>query len=65
MCSSDDKKSNHLNNTLTELNQAIEQWDTITNKEEPGQGLSHGQLKKRTKDLLKKLEEQLDEFSNN
>lgn len=65
MCSSGDKKNNHFKHTLGELNQAIEEWDTITNKPEGEQDLSRQELKKKTKELLVKLEDQLKQFSNN
>ena len=51
-----------LQNTLNELDSAIEQWDSITNKP-PGEQVSGDcLLQKRAKSLLRELRDQIEEF---
>ena len=50
-----------LQNTLNELDTALEQWDSLTNKQVHDQpGSQH--LQKEAKKLLAKLRDQLEEF---
>lgn len=51
-----------LKNTLNELDSALEQWDSITNKPADGQAPSETEVQQRAKNLLKQLREQLNEF---
>ena len=58
------KKSpnSRLKNTLNELDSAIEQWDSITNRPLGEQVSIDTQLQKKTKSLLKELRQQIEEF---
>ena len=53
-----------LQHTLNELDSAIEQWDSITNKPEGEQATPQNQAPKKAKSLLKELREQLMEFDS-
>ena len=61
------KKANtgKLKNTLNELDTAIEQWDSLTNKPQREQVPNETDLHKRAKTLLKQLRDQIDEFESN
>ncbi len=61
------KKANtgKLKNTLNELDTAIEQWDSLTNKPQREQASNETDLQKRAKTLLKQLRDQIDEFESN
>lgn len=54
--------SDRLKNTLNELDFAIEQWDSLTNKPQGEQVPSETHIQKKTKTLLKELRDQIDEF---
>jgi len=54
--------SDRLKSTLNELDFAIEQWDSLTNKPQGEQAPSETLIQKKTKTLLKELREQIDEF---
>ena len=51
-----------MKNTLNELDSAIEQWDSITNKPQGEQASSETDVQKRAKSLLKELRDQINEF---
>jgi len=61
----DSSKNNtsHLNDALKDLNSAIEEWDKITSNPVPEQDVSRGDLEKKTKDLLIRLREQINDLS--
>lgn len=61
MLPSDNKSQ--LGDTLKNLNTAIEEWDKITNNDEGEQDFSKEALEARTKDLLVKLKEQIEDLS--
>ena len=63
MDSSKNKPSSHLNDALKDLNSAIEEWDKITSNPVPEQDVSRGDLEKKTKDLLIRLREQINDLS--
>lgn len=53
-----------LQSTLNELDTAIEQWDSLTNKPQ-GEQVSHeSQLQKKAKSLLQELREQIEDFDS-
>jgi hypothetical protein len=54
--------TDRLKNTLSELDNAIEQWDSLTNKPIGEQAPSEDLLQKKTQELLKELREQIQEF---
>jgi len=54
--------ANRLKNTLNELDHAIEQWDSITNKPLREQVSVESSLQQKAKTLLKDLRDQIDEF---
>ncbi len=54
--------SDRLKNTLNELDFAIEQWDSLTNKPDGEQVPSETLIQKKTKTLLKELRDQINEF---
>ncbi len=56
-------KTSHLNDALKDLNSAIEEWDKITSKPAPEQDVSRETLEKKTKDLLIRLREQINDLS--
>ena len=51
-----------LQNTLNELDSALEQWDSITNKPEREQVSVESSLQQKAKTLLKELRDQINEF---
>ena len=51
-----------MQNTLNELDSAIEQWDSITNKPVGEQASPQNPAQERAKNLLKDLRQQLEEF---
>jgi hypothetical protein len=51
-----------MQNTLNELDTAINQWDSLTNKPQRGQAAQETDLQKRAKTLLKELRDQIQEF---
>jgi hypothetical protein len=57
------KSNNHLGDALKELNTAIDDWEKITSKPPREQDLSRETLEKKTKDILIKLRQQLNELS--
>lgn len=60
-----DKNSNlHLYDALKNINDALEEWDKITNKPLPEQELSTTTLEKPNQELLAKLRDQLNELSD-
>jgi len=56
------KASSRLKNTLNELDTAINQWDSLTNKPQREQVAVETDLQKKAKTLLKELRDQIDEF---
>lgn len=54
--------STGLQHTLNELDTAIEQWDSLTNKPQREQASGESQLQKKAKNLLKELRDQINEF---
>jgi ElaB/YqjD/DUF883 family membrane-anchored ribosome-binding protein len=54
--------SARMQNTLNELDTAINQWDSLTNKPQRGQAAQETDLQKRAKTLLKELRDQIQEF---
>jgi ElaB/YqjD/DUF883 family membrane-anchored ribosome-binding protein len=56
--------SNRLKTALNELDSAIEQWDSLTNKPEGEQVTSHEKVQRKAKSLLKELRDQIDDFDN-
>lgn len=54
--------TDRLKNALNELDFAIEQWDSLTNKPQGEQVSIESDLEKKTKNLLEELREQLEEF---
>lgn len=54
--------TDRLKNALNELDFAIEQWDSLTNKPLGEQVSNETDLEKKTKNLLEELREQLQEF---
>ena len=59
------KPVNHrLQNTLNELDTAIEQWDSLTNKPQREQVSVESDLQKRAKGLLKEIRDQIQEFDS-
>lgn len=56
--------SNRLKSALNELDSAIEQWDSLTNKPLGEQVTSHEKTQSMTKSLLKELRHQLEDFEN-
>lgn len=56
--------TSRLKNTLNDLDSAIEQWDSITNKPEREQGTSESPVRKKTKKLLKELRDQIKDFES-
>ncbi len=54
--------STRLQNTLNELDQAINQWDSLTSKPQGEQVTEETDLQKKTKGLLKELRDQIHEF---
>lgn len=52
-----------LGDTLKDLNTAIEEWDKITNNPDGEQDFSKEALEKKTKDLLLKLKDQINDLS--
>ena len=54
--------SNRLQNTLNELDTAINQWDSLTNKPQREQVAVETDIQKRAKTLLKDLRDQIQEF---
>lgn len=55
--------STRLKNTLNELDSAIEQWDSLTNKPEGEQvQQQETELQKHAKNLLQELKDQIHEF---
>ncbi len=60
-----DKNSNlHLYDALKNINDALEEWDKITNKPHPEQELSSPQPEKPNQELLSRLRDQLNELSD-
>ncbi len=60
-----DKNSNlHLHDALKNINDALEEWDKITNKPLSEQGLSTPTLEKPSQELFTKLRDQLNELSD-
>ena len=53
-----------LQNTLNELDTAIEQWDSLTNKPQREQVTVESDLQKRAKSLLKELRDQIQDFDS-
>ncbi len=53
-----------LKNTLNELDSALEQWDSITNKPTGEQASSPTPVQEKAKNLLRELRDQLNEFEN-
>ena len=51
-----------MQNTLNELDSAIEQWDSITNKPVGEQASPQNPAQERAKNLLKELRQQLEDF---
>ncbi|MCB0378320.1 MAG: hypothetical protein KDD33_07495 [Bdellovibrionales bacterium] len=51
-----------LKSTLNELDSAIDQWNSLTNKPTREQACKDNEFQKRAKTLLKQLREQLEEF---
>lgn len=54
--------STRLKNTLNELDQAINQWDSLTSKPQREQVAQETDLQKKAKSLLKELRDQIQEF---
>ncbi|MBY0384449.1 hypothetical protein K2X05_04750 [bacterium] len=54
----------HLHDALKNINDALEEWDKITNKPLPEQDLSPTEAERPSQDLLIKLREQLNELSD-
>lgn len=54
-----------MKSTLNELDTALEQWDSLTNKPPGEQVPNETDLQKRAKTLLKELRDQIDEFNDN
>ncbi len=54
--------STRLKNTLNELDQAINQWDSLTSKPQREQVTEETDLQKRAKTLLKELRNQIQDF---
>ncbi len=57
-------QTSRLKNTLNELDSALEQWDSITNKPAGEQARSDSPVQQRAKSLLQELRDQLNEFEN-
>ena len=53
----------HLSDTLKDINTALEDWDKITNKAPSEQDVSKENVEKHTKELLLKLQEQINDLS--
>jgi hypothetical protein len=63
LCMSQKKQSStRLQLTLNELDTAIGQWDSLTNKPQREQVSAENHLQKKAKTLLKELRDQLIEF---
>jgi hypothetical protein len=63
--SSKNKNSNlHLHDALKNINDALEEWDKITNKPLSEQELSNQAPEKPSQELLSKLRNQLNELSD-
>ena len=58
-----DNKKSQLGDTLKNLNTAIEEWDKITNNDQGEQDFSKEALEEKTRDLLVKLKEQIQDLS--
>ena len=56
--------SKRLQNTLNDLDTAIEQWDSLTNKPDGEQVQEESELQKHAKGLLKELRDQINDFDN-
>ena len=56
--------NSRLKSTLEELDSSIEQWDRLTNKPLGEQDTSDSEIQKKTKELLKELENQINEFDS-
>ena len=61
----DQKKgqTSHLRETISALDSAVDQWNSITNNPESKQAPELDKVQKETQDLLEKLKDQLDEFA--
>lgn len=53
-----------MKNTLNELDTALEQWDSLTNKPDREQVSNETELQKKAKTLLKELRDQIDQFDD-
>lgn len=56
--------SSRLQNTLNELDTAINQWDSLTNKPQREQVAEEIDLQKKAKTLLQELRDQLETFED-
>lgn len=56
--------SMRLQNTLNELDTALEQWDRLTNKPTGEQAPGESELQQKAKTLLKELRDQIREFDS-
>ena len=54
--------SQRLKHTLNELDTAIEEWDSLTNKPQREQAPAETELQKKAKNLLKELRDQINDF---
>jgi|GEM_PF-2166223 len=61
----DSKKgqTTHLSDTISALDSAVDQWNSITNNPETKQAPEADQIQKETQDLLTKLKDQLEAFA--
>lgn len=62
MSSKKQPSSTRLSQTLNELDTALEQWDSLTNKPQREQAPGETPVQKRAKTLLKELRNQITEF---
>lgn len=53
-----------LKQTLNELDTALEQWDSLTNKPSREQASAETEIQKKAKTILRKLRDQLDDFED-
>ena len=53
-----------LQHTLNELDTALEQWDSLTNKPPREQAAGESELQKKAKSLLEELRNQINDFED-
>jgi len=56
-------KNSHLGDAIKDINSALEEWDKITNNDSLEQDVSRKPLEQHTKELLNRLQDQINDLS--